>query len=328
MDSLLQAKCDALIENKKIITESFRWACDSANLAAAYLFAAAGQRPDPTALKEAEALLKEKTGAFSLFRGNIKVPIISKMLLSGQGAAFLEASTRLLDLLQQSRWQKSELDLLAAMTLADGSGPEQEAELAARTQEIFQQMKTRHPWLNSNEDRVFAAILARTDRPANELTDEAERCYTILKGRFGAGKPAKSLSQVLALGEAPAEEKCAKAIRLFDALKAAGHKYGKAYHLASLGPLVLLKLPDEQLVAEIAAADEYLAAHKGFGNFRLGAEMRRMYAAQMVLLRHTADSAEAQATVLGSILAFTIAMEIASIVIITSSTTTVITTMN
>lgn len=313
MDNLLKQKTDLFIENRNRMAQAFKWSSNLMNLSSAYLFTTAEREVDADAMKAAEAIVKQETGAFSAFRGNVRLPLLAKMVLSGQPDNYLAKVTRMYDLLKQRKWQfTGDYSVLAAMVLADNLGDRDPEALVDRVQTSFNDMKAKHPWLTSNEDLITAALLATTEADPTALTDEAERNHTILKQAFRNSNAVQSLSHVLALGEAPAEAKCARVVNIFEGLKSKGHKYSTAYQLPALGTLALLDVPEDQLVDEIIAVDDYLADHKGFGDLALGSPMRRMYAAQIVLNHQVASSARSEALVLGSMVAFTTAMQMAS----------------
>lgn len=330
MNPSLQQTCELLVDNKRIFSEAFRWSNDTMNLAAAFLFTAAGRRADPAALSEAEQILKGETGALSVFRGHIKVPLLCKMALSGRPKAFLAQTVMLYERLNLSKWQSNEYKALAAAILCAGGGEGDADNLVLRTREIYDLMKAQHPWLTTGEDMVYAAILAVSGLNVEELAAEAERNYVILKGSFRSRNAVQSLSHVLAPGEAPAEEKCARVIRLFEGLKKAGCKYGSSYQLSILGLLALLDVPEEQLIQEICEAEAFLKPQKGFGNFSIGREMRLMSAAQIVLLQHAPASDKSAELVPVSLLSFTVAMEAAMVAVMVSmmAAATTMTTIN
>lgn len=286
MDRLLQEKCDLLLENKKTISETFKWAPDAIRLAAALIFTAAGRRAEKEELKAAEAILQARAGAFSVFRGGVKLPVLCRMILSGDPEGCFEEINGLYELLSARKWLTSDFNALAAVILSEYTDKMDAGTLISRASEIYLLTRERHPRLTTREDMVFAALLAASDEDIAGLADEAEQNYSILKEAFADENAVRSLSQVLALGGKPAEEKSAKVITLYYALINAGRKYGEHYELAALGALALTDIPYEQLTDEMAEADDYLKGHKGFGNFRLGAYTRRMYAAQMAALRH------------------------------------------
>lgn len=329
MHPLLRQKCDFLIRSRNTIADTYKWSTDSMNLVAAFLLTAAGRTSGVAELREAEQILKSNTGAFSVFRGNLRVPLLVKMLLSGSPENYLKKVNMIYELQRKGMWYFSaEYHALAAMVLAEHTEAADISDQLERCRKLFAEMKRQHPWLTDEEDMIFAAILAVSGENVEEMMAEAEKNYQLLKGSFRHSNAVQSLSHVLALGDEPAEVKCRKAAELFDGLKQAGHRYGSDYQLPALGTLVLLDIPVPDLVNEICEADDYLAAQKGFGNIRLGSEMRRMYAAQMVLLYRLADTAASENIVLASTLAFMAAAEMASIAAMSASVAVITSTMN
>ena len=171
--------------------------------------------------------------------------------------------------------------MLAAMILAeqDGSGS-----LAEKTKSIYKEMKEAHPWLTSEDDLPFAALMAVSGRDASAVYAEAEEIYALLKEKLKADKNTmQMLSHILAIRSGRAEEKCEKLCALAAGLKAAGHSLGRGSRLAILGILADSGLPADTLVDRICEADDFLKQHKPFhGLFGVGRECRRMFAVQMV----------------------------------------------
>ena len=174
-----------------------------------------------------------------------------------------------------------EQTVLAAMILAeqDGSGS-----LAEKTKSIYREMKEAHPWLTSENDLPFAALMAVSGRDASAVYAEAEEIYALLKEKLKADKNTmQMLSHILAIRSGRAEEKCEKLCALASGLKAAGHSLGRGSRLAILGILADSGLPADTLVDRICEADDFLKQHKPFhGLFGVGRECRRMFAVQMV----------------------------------------------
>ena len=170
--------------------------------------------------------------------------------------------------------------MLAAMILAeqDGSGS-----LAEKTKSIYKEMKEAHPWLTSEDDLPFAALMAVSGRDASAVYAEAEEIYALLKEKLKADKNTmQMLSHILAIRSGRAEEKCEKLCALAAGLKAAGHSLGRGSRLAILGILADSGLPADTLVDRICEADDFLKQHKPFhGLFGVGRECRRMFAVQM-----------------------------------------------
>ena len=166
--------------------------------------------------------------------------------------------------------------MLAAMILAEqGSSVE---DLAEKTKQIYKDMKEAHPWLTSENDLPFAALMAVSGRDASSVYAEAEEIYALLGKNLHADKDTRQmLSHILAIRSGSAEEKCEKLCALADGLKAAGHSLRRGSRLAILGILADSTLPTASLVERICETDDFL---KQF--FGVGKDCRRMFAVQMV----------------------------------------------
>ena len=322
MNTELKEKCDLLVKNRKIITDAFVWDTSYMSLAAATLYTKSECTADKDKLKECEAIIKRKTNIFSEFRGNVKMPLICKMALSDNPEKYFERVETLYNLLHESKWFGNEYKLMAAITICDHA-EESEYELYVnRTNEIYSRMKQEHKWLTSSEDIPFAAMLAVSGLDIDKLIDDMEWNYNLLKKKFHDNNAVQSLSHILALDERDAEVKCAKVESIFDELKAIKHKFGTGYELAILGTLTMLDMQEREVANLIAEVDDYLKEQTGFGDFLLGANARRMYAAQLVLNQYAPEDSKSEGVVLGSMLALTIAIEVCMMICVTSCITT------
>lgn len=318
MNTELKEKCNLLVKNRKTITDAFAWDSGLMSLAAATLYTSSGLIADIEQLKKCEALIKTKTGTFSEFRGNVKMPLICKMSFSDNPEKYFDNVETIYKLLNKSKWIGNEYKIMAALTICDYADESEYEAFVNRTNEIYSRMKEEHKWLTSDEDIPFAAMLAVSRLDVDKLIDEMEVNYKILKEKFHDSNAVQSLSHVLALDAQSAEEKCAKVESIFNELKAVKHKFGTGYELATLGTLTMLDLSAKEVAGLIAEIDDYLKGQKGFGDLVLGAKERRLYAAQLVLNQYGSEDGRADGVVLGSMLALTIAIEICMILCMTS----------
>lgn len=279
MDRQMENKCLKLVENYRILAAGNKMEFTEMLLACAGIYLAAGREPDMDRVKECKKLLKSKAGIFSNFRGSDELLVRCKMALAPDPALYFESVER--EYQHIKTFFSGEQTVLAAMILAeqDGSGS-----LAEKTKSIYKEMKEAHPWLTSEDDLPFAALMAVSGRDASAVYAEAEEIYALLKEKLKADKNTmQMLSHILAIRSGRAEEKCEKLCALAAGLKAAGHSLGRGSRLAILGILVDSGLPADTLVDRICEADDFLKQHKPFhGLFGVGRECRRMFAVQMV----------------------------------------------
>ena len=275
----MENKCLKLVENYRILAAGNKMEFTEMLLACAGIYLAAGREPDMDRVKECKKLLKSKAGIFSNFRGSDELLVRCKMALAPDPALYFESVER--EYQHIKTFFSGEQTVLAAMILAeqDGSGS-----LAEKTKSIYKEMKEAHPWLTSEDDLPFAALMAVSGRDASAVYAEAEEIYALLKEKLKADKNTmQMLSHILAIRSGRAEEKCEKLCALAAGLKAAGHSLGRGSRLAILGILADSDLPADTLVDRICEADDFLKQHKPFhGLFGVGRECRRMFAVQMV----------------------------------------------
>lgn len=173
-------------------------------------------------------------------------------------------------------------------------------------------MRSEHPFLTNSQDCIYAALLALSPRTDEEIIEETEKCYDILRGKFFSSNAVQSLSHILAFLDGTAEEKCSRTLELYDRLKLNGCRYGTNFELPTLGVAAMLPGEIKDIARDIAEANEFLSHEKGFGFFSIGAKQRLMYAGMIV----TSDIIEknnitAQSAAVGGIVALVAAQQAA-----------------
>lgn len=281
MNSGVQTKCENFIRNKEIIKSTMGWENTYVYPICAAIFTEKDQRADADRLRQCRDLIKSQTGVFSSFRGTVKLPAISMLAVDSNPQYKLQNAIKVYNMLK-GHFFSSDYLVLAAMVIADLAESERYGQIADRTRILYDRMKAEHPFLTSREDSVFAALLALSPLSDDQLIQDMERCYELLKGQFFSGNSIQSLSHVLALGEGTAEEKCRKTMTLFQILKNKGYKYGTNYELATLGVLALLPEEPEVLAEKMIEVDRFLSHQKGFGFWGVGSKQRLMYAGILV----------------------------------------------
>ena len=298
----LQERCDLFIENRDVIKETFKWENGLLYPVCANLFCARGKHADAGRLRDCTELLKRHTGVFSTFRGNVKLATVS-MLAAGDAP-----EVRMADMLDnyaalKKHFYASEYLALAALLLTESAGGRDVAAVADRARAIYDKMRREHPFLTSSEDSVLALLLALSEKDDFALIADMEDCYQRLKPTFGIGNDLQAVSQVLSLADGPTMEKSARLIALFEALRAAGLKYGRHHELSVLAALSVLPVDIQQAVADIADVNEYLTPLPGYKGI-LGADARtRLMHAAMLVGDEYAPDPTMDAAAMGSVLA-------------------------
>ena len=279
MDRQIENKCLNLVENYRILAAGNKWEFSEMLLACAGIYLVAGVTPDMSRVKECKKLLKSKAGIFSNFRGQDELLVRCKMALADDPALYFDNLER--EYRSLKTFFSGEQTVLAAMILAEQDHREG---LAEKTKQIYKEMKEAHPWLTSENDLPFAALMAVSGRDAASIYAEAEEIYAYLKENLRVDRDTlQMLSHILAVRSGRADTKCENLCALAGGLKTANRSLGGGSRLAILGLLADAGLSADALVERIAETDDFLKQYKPFrGIFGVGKDCRRMFAVQMV----------------------------------------------
>lgn len=281
MKASLQSLCDRFIFNRDVVKSEFRMENSYLYPVCANLFCAAGVDADRQRLAHAKQLIKDQTGLFSNFRGNIRPAVSCMLALSERPEEKMDRVLQQYQSLKQHFWG-SEYLALSAYLLADLADGKETVDHAARGRALYDRMKKEHPFLTAQEDSVFAVLMAFSDKTDDALVQDMEACYGLLKQRFHSSNAVQSASHVLALAAGEPKEKAARVADLYDAIVAAGGKYGREYQLATLAALTILPVDIAAAAADIMDVDEWLSHQKGYGIWGLDRRTRTMHAAMIV----------------------------------------------
>jgi len=183
LEKQIESKCLRLVENYRILSAGSKMEFQEMVLACAGIYLAAGTAPDMDRVRACKKLLKCKAGIFSNFRGSDELLVRCKMALADDPALYFENLER--EYQRIKTFFSGEQTVLAAMILAEQGGSEGPAE---KTKQIYKDMKEAHPWLTSENDLPFAALMAVSGGDASAVYAEAAEIYALLKGKLKADK--------------------------------------------------------------------------------------------------------------------------------------------
>ena len=289
MNKTPQELVDRFIETRDAVRAAFRMENEYIYPVCAQIFLAADKPVEIEQLERCKALVKSSTSVFSSFRGNVKLPLLCMLAAGDDPEERWDRTRRYYALLKES-FYGSEYLALGAMLLSDAVQEEDVPALAARGKGLYQRMKKEHPFLTGQEDSVFALLLSQSARSDDELIEDMERCYELLKERFPGGNGLQAASHVLALSSEIPVDKTFRMIGIFNAIEEAGGKYGKDWQLPILAALSLGQRFQEDLARELLEIDALLSKRKGYkGVFGLDKRARSMHAAMLLSLQHEAE---------------------------------------
>ena len=285
MNKTPQELVDRFIETRDAVRAAFRMENEYIYPVCAQIFLAADKPVEIEQLERCKALVKSSTSVFSSFRGNVKLPLLCMLAAGDDPEERWDRTRRYYALLKESFYGSEYLAFLS-----DAVQEEDVPALAARGKGLYQRMKKEHPFLTGQEDSVFALLLSQSARSDDELIEDMERCYALLKERFPSGNGLQAASHVLALSSEIPVDKTFRMIGIFNAIEEAGGKYGKDWQLPILAALSLGQRFQEDLARELLEIDALLSKRKGYkGVFGLDKRARSMHAAMLLSLQHEAE---------------------------------------
>lgn len=322
MNEALRETVDLFVANKEGVQKAFKWESEYVYPLCSLMYTSVHAEINIERMKEAEQLLKSKTGILSEFRGNTRMAMITQMALAEDMEGYFDVVKSVYEKLNAKKWFASEYRVVAAMVIAQNEKDESKYdELVEKTNELLKHMRENHPWLTGDDDTGFAALLAISGLQTDCVVEEMEKCYQILKAskKFGSANGIQSLSHALSLEIGNSEEKCNRVIDIHEGLKSKKKKYGQTYELSTLGGLALADVEVSELVEQIVELDDYLKTQKGFGALGIGGAQRLMYASMLVLQQYTSKVKDLEATALNGVVAIIIAQEAAMLAAITTT---------
>ncbi len=295
METTLQTMWEEFFAARDALQKVFKMESDYTYPVCAGLYVGAGKPVDEERLDDCKHMVKSSVGIFSNFRGVVQLPLLSMLALDDDPQNRWERTQANYQILKEHFFGSEYLALVAAL-LCDSAKDADVPALAERGRTLYNRMKKEHPFLTGQEDSVFAVLLAESARTDDELIADMEACYRLLDERFPKGDGMQTVSHILAMLDGEPTEKVNRVLRLFDALTAAGCKYGKEREPAILAALSARPEPVETLTEEIAETDRYFHEQKGYrGVFGLDRRTRSMHAAMLVSTYHARKDADASA---------------------------------
>ena len=96
MRTTLEQLCNNFINNRDAVKATFKWENDQIIAASATSFLNRGVLADAAKLEDCKKLLKENTGVFSNFRGNVEVPMVVQLAMAENPADKMKKTLKIL----------------------------------------------------------------------------------------------------------------------------------------------------------------------------------------------------------------------------------------
>ncbi len=320
MNSAVMQRCDLLAENVEVLNKKFWLENHLMRIVSAGYLAAYGRKADVEHIKECRKLLSSKTGVFSEFRSYSEFVTSTKMSVQPSAEQYIDNAIAIYNKMQKGKIFGSSHRVLASVTICDMGKMNEADRINERTGELMKAMVKKHPFLTSEEDTCFATLLAMTEKSNEQIMEELETTYQILKEKFPFHSNAVfSLAQVLTIYDGAPEAKCERVMSVFTAMKEIGVKYDKEMALAALGLMVNVEGEASALALEIKETEEYLRKKKYFGFLDISKANRLMIALTTIASVYSENDTDVAATAIESTIATVIAQELVMMVAVVSA---------
>jgi hypothetical protein len=276
-----QNKLELFADNAQIIRKEFTWQDGLTKKMAALLYAQEGKPIDCEAIRQCHDLIKQNTGVFSPFRGDMALTLAALLSLTPNPQELLRGALEVYDLLKDVKFRSSDFLVFAAYQIAAQTDASDYQQAVTRTRNFYDGMKALHFFHTGEDDYILSAMLGLTDLNVRTGTERIEQLYTQLKPEFKNKNSIQALAQVLVFSDSDAGV-IRRVLLLRDAFRAQKIKLDRADTLPVLGILALLPVETGEIVSDIKTAQETLRANKGFGLMSVTTEEILLFAASII----------------------------------------------
>jgi len=325
MNNQLQSKLDLFVENTQNLRSDFIWHNPMSMRLASLAYAQEGKQIDTEAIKECHKMIKDDVGPFSSFRGNMAIYIAASLSLRENPRQLLSDTIQVFEFLKWEGFWSSDYLVATAFEIAANADKHNFGHIARRSMEFYREMKANIRFHISQDDYIFAAMLAMSGIDLHDGALKMRHLFTELKSEFSAFISRSSivtLSQMLVLGGSTDE--CVKhLLKLNRLLRKRKVRLDKSYTLPSLGVLGILAVDKDVFADDLIAARDYLRAQKGFSPWSVSTQEILLYAVSFITNMYTQGTGNdaLKASVTTSITNLIIAQQVAMIVAITAAST-------
>lgn len=288
MTTLYQERLALFADNSRQTNKLFKWRSVQVNRLAALLFALEDRAVEGDELHNSYALIKDSTGPFSMFRGNSAISISALLSLTQDPKHILTQTMEVYDLMKEIKFRTSDYLVVAAYQIAAHTQPDQYKYTVERAKAFYDRMKQSRRFQTSQDDYIFASMLALSGADVESCGNRMDRLYEALKPQlpFRSGNSIQALTQVLALGESDETTSVSRVLELRDIFREQGLRMDKEYTLPSLGILSLLPSEIESITTDIVESYNYLRTEKGFSGWSITQPELLLLCAALVASEH------------------------------------------
>ena len=288
MNSELQQKLSLFAANAQAMKAAFRWRKSLTKRLAALLYAFEAKPADCQAIRECLTIIKNSTGVFSKFQGNMALSIATMLSLKDQRETLFTQAVSVYGMLKDAKFRASDYLVVAAYEIAANTSPDKYENVISRARAFYEGMRANSFFRTGEDDYIFAAMLGLSDIEVKEGVERIDQLYKQLRPDFWPGNSVQTLAQILVLSGEP-KLVVERLYSLRSELKARKLRLDRRFTLSSLGILALLPANIYTIAQDIEDARAFLRTQKGFGIFCISKQELLLLAAAMVASAYAKD---------------------------------------
>ncbi|MBS7577761.1 MULTISPECIES: DUF4003 family protein [unclassified Enterococcus] len=280
MKQKIKSSIDLFVSNTSEVNQVFTWQDSLSKKMSALLFTLKGLAVNTVAIKQSRDIMKQNTGLFSTFRGNLTLPIASLLALQAQPERLFKEVQAAYSALKEAKFYTSDYLTVAAYLMATQAQVQDFESIAKKAHDFYSQMKSRHMFITGSDDVIYSVMLTLTKIDVEEGSRELENIYQALKGQFPANS-VQAISQILMIS-GTSSEALIKVTDLNETFINHKMRMDRSYTAPNLAVLALLGLPNELVVDDLVEAYNYLRQQKAFGLFSIDKQTGLLFTTAIV----------------------------------------------
>lgn len=284
-----QSKAEQFTDYYKQLKDTFKFESNLSLMYCAMMYINNKTQPDLQYLKDARDYLRAQTSIFSNFRGINELIVAVMIALNGNYQRCFDEAKQCYEELIDEGFKSGTYLPVAAIYIARNSEPTERTQTIKRMQLIYKDMKANHFWLTSQDDYIYAALLATSKRSVEDITKISE-CYynTLHQQGLSKNDALQSLSHVLTLSDEDTTTLAERFINFKQLLKTRGYNI-KSYTIPVVGVMTLVDKQSEKMADAAVQLADWLKQQRSFGNWSIDKNMRLALSAALITDYHIDD---------------------------------------
>ncbi|MBZ9687265.1 DUF4003 domain-containing protein [Clostridium estertheticum] len=221
MEQLVKEKLDRLIDLFQQVSSEYKWEQSLTNHFTALTYTLNNRNFDKEKIEDVRLHIKKTTGVFSNYRGTSKI-ILSALLACQYDNPKQEFDKLLIydKRMKEAEFKNNMYLPIANYALLATCSEELVDKRINKAKEIYNEMRSNHPWLTGGDDYPLSILLANSDDSVNTIIENMEECYQLLnENGFGKNNGLQFLSHILGFRKEENKVKVLRCSEIFDKLK-------------------------------------------------------------------------------------------------------------